>query len=139
MVLLNKDLVKHTVKAVPREKYWPLFVRTINTTILLWSLVFCVWKLPLVEVALFMNTVPLFNALLGFLILGNTISRFEIGNLLVAFGGMAILILGASEASGEEGAQEGSQTSMIYYVVMIITCFQLSGSYILQRKLKDLN
>lgn len=77
---------------VPREMIFPLFIR-VNSGLLAF---FCtnqaIKYLPIVLVSLFSNTLPLFCSLLGFLILGERISKMEVFCLVLAFFGIYVLL-----------------------------------------------
>lgn len=50
--------------------------------------------LPLVIVALVLNTSPLFTAMLGYFVLGDTLTRVEKMCLMISFSGVVTLVMG---------------------------------------------
>lgn len=92
LVVLIRGRFKLILFSVPRKMIFPLFVR-VNTGLFAF---FCmnqaIKHLPLVLVALFTNTMPLFCSLLGFLILGERITKIETICLIIAFIGIYVLL-----------------------------------------------
>lgn len=88
--------------SIPKSMYLPLFIR-VNSGLLAF---FCtnqaIKYLPIVLVSLFSNTLPLFCSLLGFLILGERISKTEIFCLVLAFFGIYVLLYTGSRTKDDE-------------------------------------
>jgi drug/metabolite transporter (DMT)-like permease len=57
--------------------------------------------LPLVEVSLVINLIPLCTAVLGYIILKDKLTGFEVLCLLIAFTGVTVLIIGSQQAEGQ--------------------------------------
>ncbi len=53
--------------------------------------------LAMVEVALIINTMPLFTAVFGYWLLDERLMKFEVISLMISFVGIAILVTGKQE------------------------------------------
>jgi len=54
--------------------------------------------LPLVEIALITNLMPLFTALIGYFYLKEKLETFDVVVLIVSFGGILVLIFGGDNS-----------------------------------------
>jgi drug/metabolite transporter (DMT)-like permease len=72
----------------------PLIIRTLCGVVTFIFLFQGIKNLPLVEVAIITNTVPIFTAIFAYYILGEFISLFYKLAMLVSFSGVLLLILG---------------------------------------------
>jgi len=92
--LINRNYQEILWQCLVRNKkmIFPLFVRVNSGLLAFFCINQAIKHLPLVLVALFTNTLPLFCSLLGFLILGEKITKAEIICLLIAFYGIYVLL-----------------------------------------------
>ena len=75
-------------------------------------------NLPLVLIALVMNTMPLFTALFGFFLLGETLKILEKICLVISFAGVAVMITGSNLSFSTE-------SNLYTYSVFTITALVL--------------
>lgn len=99
LALINVNFKKIMIDSVTPELRFPLAYRTIQGCFTLLLLYHAVKYLPLVQVALIINLMPLFTAIFGYLYLKERLSKLEIIVLIVSFGGVTVLILGGPEQS----------------------------------------
>lgn len=85
--------------SVPADQKWNLAYRTVQGLATTFFLFDAVRYLPLVEVALITNLMPLFVAIFGYLYLKERLKLSEIAVLVICFFGVAILILGGNSKS----------------------------------------
>ena len=90
--LIGKDAKLILYTSIPRNMYAPLLIRCMSGLLAFFCLSSAIKHLPIVLVALFQNTMPLFTSLFGFLILGERISKSEIFCLILAFYGVYSLL-----------------------------------------------
>ena len=135
LIAVNKRSKSVFIRSLPRHLVGKLFTYAISNAIIVFCISYAVSKIPLVEVALFTNTIPLFVAVLGFFMLGNRLTIFEVACLLIAFGGVLVLILGA-ETVDEEATLN---PAVISYIILLFTCALIGFTNIWLRQLKSLN
>ena len=83
--------------SIPRKMIAPLLIRCMSGLFAFFCISTAIKNLPIVLVALFQNMMPLFTSLLGFLILGERISKSEIMCLFLAFYGVYLLLYSGSQ------------------------------------------
>lgn len=90
VAIMNKDC-KHYL-TVEDSMRFPLAVRCASGTLAFFCFTTAIKDLPIILVALFQNTVPLFTSLFGFIILKEKMAKSEIFCLFLAFFGVFVLI-----------------------------------------------
>jgi drug/metabolite transporter (DMT)-like permease len=78
--------------SIPGNMVLPILIRCTSGLFAFYCMSTAIKHLPIVLVALFQNTIPLFTSLFGFLILKEKITKSEILCLFLAFFGVYILI-----------------------------------------------
>lgn len=78
--------------SIPRAMIFPLIVRVTCGCLAFMCINQAIKHSPIVLVALFVNTMPLFTSLLGFIILRERITKMEVFCLLLAFYGIYSLL-----------------------------------------------
>ncbi len=86
--------------------------------------------MPLVEVSLISNLMPLFTALLGFWLLKEAISKLDILTLLVSFAGIVVLIMGGEQSEGS--ATERTRVIIATILLMFVPVLNASGNIALR-------
>ena len=102
IVILNVKAKKVLIDSIP-----PAMVKfvALNSSMMVGThflLFYSVEALPLVEVSLVINLIPLCTAVLGYIILRDRLTYFEILCLLVAFTGVTIMIIGSQTEEAQE-------------------------------------
>ncbi len=85
------------IDSVTPELKIPLIYRTIQGCTTLFLLYHAIKYLPLVQVGLIFNLMPLFIAVFAYYYLNERLTLIELVVLLVSFLGVAIMILGGNE------------------------------------------
>ena len=78
--------------SIPTRMFSPLIIRSFSGLLGFLCINYALKHLPLVLVALIVNTLPLFTSLLGFVILRERTTYVEVGCLLLAFYGVYLLL-----------------------------------------------
>lgn len=78
--------------SIPRNMIIPIIIRCTSGLIAFYCMSTAIKHLPIVLVALFQNTIPLFTSLFGFIILKEKMTKSEILCLFLAFFGVYVLI-----------------------------------------------
>ena len=94
---MNSQTKHIMVDIIPSEMRLSLAYRITQGIVSTFFLYNAVKQLPLVEVALVTNLMPLFTAFFGCLFLGERLNQFEIFVLIVSFTGVVIMILGGKK------------------------------------------
>lgn len=94
LIMLNKDFKSITYDSVPFSTVPSLAFRSFALVTTFYFMQAALMALPLVEVALVLNTVPFLTAILAYFILGDRLRVFEIICLIISFCGVVILIMG---------------------------------------------
>ncbi|CDW80631.1 drug metabolite transporter permease [Stylonychia lemnae] len=126
-----------------------LLYRTLQGNFTLLLLYHAVKYLPLVQVALIINLMPLFTAIMGYYYLNERLKILEIIVLIVSFIGVAVLIVGGpnekekSELEQTDSSSSAINVSFLEYVIaslllILNPIFNASGSIAL-RQLKGLH
>lgn len=84
--------------SIPRSMIIPLMIRVICGSLGFLCVNQAIKYLPIVLVSLFINTLPLFTSLLGFIILRERITKMEIFCLILAFYGIYSLIFSSDRS-----------------------------------------
>lgn len=92
LILIRGKVKWYLYDSVPRDMIFPLLVRVSCGCMAFMCVNQAIKHVPIVMVALFVNTMPLFCSLLGFLILGEKITKMEVLCLLIAFYGIYSLL-----------------------------------------------
>ena len=90
---------KHVIRDVPEEKRGWLFMRCVAGLTGFTCMVFSVKYLPIFISAIVFNTAPFWTAILGFFMLGNRISCFDLFMMIGCFTGITILSLYQNRSS----------------------------------------
>lgn len=98
LLIINVNFKKIMIDPVTPDLRFPLAYRTIQGCFTLLLLYHAVKYLPLVQVALIINLIPLFTAIFGYLYLKERLTLLEIIVLIVSFGGVTVLILGGPDS-----------------------------------------
>lgn len=91
-VLVGRNCKQILWDSIPRQMVFPLFIRVNSGLLAFFCINYAIKFLPIVLVALFTNTLPLFCSLLGCLILGERITKSEVVCLILAFFGIYVLL-----------------------------------------------
>lgn len=96
---------------------------------------------PLVFVTLVANLAPLLVALFAYLLYRETLSAFDIGNLLISFLGVAILITGSfSQEANPQSQTTYSSSELILPAILLVTFpFNQCSIQLLLRNMRSLN
>ncbi len=97
LILINRNFKKIMIDSVTPDIRFQLIYRTIQANLTLLFLNHAVKYLPLVEVALIVNLMPIFTAIFGYYWLNERLTIFEIVVLAISFAGVTVLILGSNE------------------------------------------
>ena len=93
MIFLIRNNFRHILwDSIPKNMILPLCIRVNSGLLAFFCMNYAIKYLPIILVSLFANTLPLFCSLLGFLILGERITKAEVGCLILAFYGIFVLI-----------------------------------------------
>jgi drug/metabolite transporter (DMT)-like permease len=90
LVIKNK---KHLTKDVPKQHRCYLFVRCIAGLLGFNSMVFALKVLNVFTTTVILNTVPFWTGILGYFILGDKVTKFEIFCMIGCFAGVVILAM----------------------------------------------
>jgi drug/metabolite transporter (DMT)-like permease len=102
--LLGKE-AKHILwDSVPRNMFLPIAIRCSSGMLAFYCMNTAIKHLPIILVALFQNTIPLFTSFFGFLILRERITLYEVLCLFLAFFGVYVLISSKEQDPKDEGA-----------------------------------
>lgn len=107
--LIGKDAKQILWTSIPRNMIAPLLTRCLSGLLAFFCLSTAIKNLPIVLVALFQNTMPLFTSLFGFLILGEKITKSEILCLILAFYGVYTLLYSGTQASEDSEKKSNIQ------------------------------
>lgn len=88
---------KHVVNDVPKELRKMVFLRSIAGLLGFTCMVLSLQFLPIFISQIVFNTAPFWTAILGFFMLGTSVSSFDIICMLGCFLGVAMLILAKSD------------------------------------------
>jgi drug/metabolite transporter (DMT)-like permease len=135
LIVLNKDSVKVLVKNIPRDQVKNIILNAFLMVGTHFLLFYSIRALPLVEVSLVINLIPLCTAVLGYFILKDKLVAFEVFCLLLAFSGVTVLIIG----SQQEEQQNVTHVSIFSYLVVICCCLSIACISILQRIMRKVN
>ena len=121
---------------VEPAKRWVLIARAVTGAIGYCSLTYSVGNLPLFIWTLIINTAPFWTAILGYYILGEKVSRFDIGCLIVCFTGVLTLSAASEEAP--------SSVLKVQYPLFGMACALLnalcySNVIVMTRKVKEIH
>lgn len=92
VILIGKDAKHILYDSIPRNMFLPIFIRCCSGLLGFYCFTTAIKHLPIIIVALFQNTIPLFTSLFGFLILRESITVTEVLCLFLAFFGVYVLI-----------------------------------------------
>jgi len=93
---MNVKVKRYMVDKIRRERI-PFLVFKVIQGLLSHVIVFNGLRyLAMVEVALIINTMPLFTAVLGYYLLDERLHRIEIASLIISFIGIVVLVTGKS-------------------------------------------
>lgn len=98
LFLMGTKIKWYLYESVPRDMIFPLLVRVTCGCLAFMCVNQAIKHVPIVMVALFVNTMPLFCSLLGFLILREKITKMEVVCLLIAFYGIYSLLYSSDRA-----------------------------------------
>ena len=95
VVAILKFQVKQIVwDSIPDNQFMQVLFRAAQVMCTLYFAIQAIKILTLVVVALVLNTTPLFTAVLGYFVLGDTLTHVEKLCLLISFSGVVTLVLG---------------------------------------------
>ena len=75
-LILNKNIKQYVFSSVPTNLYSKLFWNCTVFTFSFFLMFYSISALPLVEVALIINTIPLLQAVLGYIVLKEVLTKF---------------------------------------------------------------
>ena len=84
---------KHVIRDVPKEMWGILFVRCCTGTVGFTCLVYSLKTIPLFISIIIFNTAPFITSLMGYIVLGDKVSKLELGLMLGCFTGVISLAL----------------------------------------------
>lgn len=114
---MNKRIAHYMYSSIDPNHYTSLAMRVVLGMTMLVCIYTSVKYLPLVYVSLVSNLGPLLTAVFSYFYLGKGLGRLDSGVLLCSFGGVVLLILGATNDK-EEPTQS---LSGFYLILPIIT------------------
>ncbi len=94
--------------------------------------------LAMVEVALVINTMPLFTAVMGYFLLDERLHRIEVISLIISFVGIAILVTG-KHTGHEEPEQKRSKQEFTALLILMIVPVLIAAGNIAVRTLRGMN
>jgi drug/metabolite transporter (DMT)-like permease len=112
------------IESVTDETRWPLIYRTAQGILTMFMLYNATEYLPLVQVALIVNLMPLFTAVLGYWYLREHLSVLEVVVLIVSFVGVAVLI--AADSNQQDADDNGGSKTISasnYFIASILLIF----------------
>eukprot|EP00347_Sterkiella_histriomuscorum_P021051 403335450 len=118
LFLIRGKIKWYLYDSVPRDMIFPLLVRVSCGCLAFMCVNQAIKHVPIVMVALFVNTMPLFCSLLGFLILGEKITKMEILCLLIAFYGIYSLLFSSDRAS--KNSENNVQSNITPWSLMFL-------------------
>ena len=101
IAIMNVRIKKFMIDKIRKERI-PFLVFKVIQGLISHIVVFnAIRYLPMVEVALIINTMPLFTAVFGYCFLNESLSPTEIASLAISFIGIIVLVTGKHQASEE--------------------------------------
>ncbi|CDW87883.1 membrane protein [Stylonychia lemnae] len=113
-------------ESIPRNMIFPLLVRVTCGCLGFLCINQAIKHLPIVLVALFVNTLPLFTSLLGFLILREKITKMEVFCLVLAFLGIYTLVSGSERLQNSEEDVKSNINSWSLLMLILAPIFMAS-------------
>ena len=96
---MNLETKKHIWDSVNKKIAWALIGRTIFGVLTVGLQMTALKQLPLILTSMSQNTVPMITGVLGFFLLKERLSIFEISCLLLSFAGVSIMVIGHTQNS----------------------------------------
>ena len=78
---------------IPKSDRWPLFLRCVLDLSAYIGIVFALPLIPLIVMSTIFQTAPFWASILGYLVLGETISRFETTAMFLSFAGLVCICI----------------------------------------------
>lgn len=116
--------------SVPKNQRVNLAYRTLQGVATTFFLYDAVRYLPLVEVALITNLMPLFTALFGYWLLKEVLTIADVIMLFASFSGIVVLILGGQSA--KESAHLPSEVLLATILLISVPILNASGNIALR-------
>ena len=91
---MNTDTKTHVWDGVNKKIAWALTGRTIFGVITVGLQMTALKQLPLIMTSMSQNTVPMITGILGFFLLKERLSAFEVSCLVLSFAGVSIMVIG---------------------------------------------
>ena len=95
--------------------------------------------LPLVVVALTQNMAPLFTVLFSCMFFRIRIACFDVGILMVTFGGVVLMLSGIVDNSERENPTQDLVSLIVPIVCLILMPILMAGNILLLRQLRKVN
>ena len=115
----------------------PLFIRVNSGLLAFFCMNYAIKYLPIVLVTIISNTLPLFCSLLGFIILGERITKMEIFCLLISFYGIFVLVYYGERQKDKEGKE--SNISLLPMVMLVLGPILMAVTNVSLRHMKNLH
>lgn len=116
LLVVNRRIVYIAWTSVSPRSWKYLLIRASAISFSFTVIAFAVEAVPLVEIALIINTQPLLLAVMGYFIFGDVLKPLNLVLLLLAFVGIMFLVLGASATDGV--GSESQSLSAIAFLVL---------------------
>eukprot|EP00347_Sterkiella_histriomuscorum_P022785 403337172 len=129
LIWLNTEFKYYVWGSLTKDNGKQLMIRVVIGFFALTTQVIAVRNLPLVLVSIMMNTMPLFTAVFGFFILGETLRILEKICLVLSFVGVTIMITGKDTTINENATilEDGTAVQTQYQnyslLAIIALCF----------------
>lgn len=135
---------KHVINDVPSNLWGILYFRALIGTIGFTTLVFSLQAIPLFVVTIIFNTAPFWCALLGYCVLGDTLTWRELGMMLGCFSGVIVMAMAKSgffkDTDGSMDIQNFYTIEYLFGLSMIFcTSWCFSAVTVITRKIKELH
>lgn len=135
--LIGKQARHILYDSIPRNMYLPIFIRCMSGLLAFYCLSTAIKYLPIVLVALFQNTIPLFTSLFGFLILREKITVSEVLCLFLAFFGVYVLI--SNQKPVDDNDESKSNITLWPLLMCMLGPMLMAVTNILLRHMKGLH
>jgi drug/metabolite transporter (DMT)-like permease len=138
-LILRTDLKKTVYDSIERKYLKYILFNVFSGVSIFILLYFSLSSLPLVEVTLMLNTVGLMVAVIAYFMLGDRLSIIEVACLIIAFGGVVTLILGAEANPATSHPTSTNAPTILAYILCLFACVVIAFHAICFRLMKAVN
>jgi drug/metabolite transporter (DMT)-like permease len=128
VIAVGRQLKPMLIDDIDEDQRPYVMMKVAQATISYFLMYYSIRNLPLVEVSLVNNMVPILIAILSFLILSERLKLREVAALLISFAGITILVL----EHGNKEKEEGDGT-LWAFVALFAACLSIALGFLLLR------